>query len=760
MAFWIMKTLIQSGIIFLALAGALNAATPLVRELKPVDDPLILPYRFEIRDKLISKSFDNAFPIMINKDGNYGMLIIGGRAFDETASSILFYSDIERHNAIWHYHIPTDNISLPLIADFDNDNLEEAAVCYVRGDSLWLEIVDVEKKVLLKKFIISGVDRDKSGVWDAYALMLKAHDFNGDGFKDILFSVDTGYDLYPRCIVCLDWKNDNILWRYDMAGIINCRNVHLVENPSDGRLLVAFGVASKGNAAVAGDMDDSHSYLIVLDGDGHELWKVETGTSFTTAAPVVYDFNHDNALDILVARSLPKQTDTSDSSVSYGMFLELYNLEGTLIANREIPGMSMVREIQLYDYNSNGIPEIFITASQRRMVTYDHNLDMLEDILGSASFSVFDCRDFLGRGDNQILIAIEATKLLLTDGRFGPLAEIEAPGPFNLYSYRATHISRPSKKITITVSLGINSDSYVYELVKAPWHTIFSRKPLLAFLAGAVPLGIIAAIIWAILTAFRRKNRIIEDQRNRLDKALTELKEAQEELIAAEKYKQAKDIAGGVAHEILNALYPARTALDTLKNRLDDHSSDSINRQQKLMDLAERAIDRAMTMVELVKIYSRLDAEKKTDRNSLAEIVAEIIDSNRDMVEGIGATIRVDVPEEIGINIYRPHAYSLLNNLFLNSLQAMESSPRKEVHITAAVDADQVRIELADTGPGIPEENKARVFDTFFTTRPSAGTGLGLSIVKRIVALYDGRIFLESKLDSGTKFIILVSGHE
>lgn len=761
MVFCIMKIWGLAGLIYIfALANTFGTASPPAWELKPVDDPLILPYRFEIRDKLISESFDYTLPIKIHEDGRYGMFIIGDRASNETASSILFYADIERQNAIWHYHVPTDHLAFPLIADFDNDGLEEATTCYVIGDSLWLEIVHVNREVIHKKYIIGGVDRDNSGKWDAQALMLKAYDFNKDGYKEILFAVDCGYDLYPRCVICLDWKNDNILWRYDIAGMINNRNVHLIENPHDNRLLVIFGVMSKGNAAVAGDMDDAHSYMIVLDEDGREKWKVVTGGSFTTASPVVYDFNRDNAPEILVARSASSRAEQTDSSAAKTFFVDLFSLDGTLLAEKELPGISMVRDAQLYDYRLDGIPEVFLTASQKRLLILDHELNVSEEVVASASFTVCDCRDYLDREDNQLLIVIEATKLILTDNRFKPLAEIDGDGPFDVGSFVAIKMPSREQGYTIFAASGISSESYVYELVKAPWHTIFSRKPLLAFLAGAVPLGIIATIIWSILTAFRRKNKIIEEQKNRLDKALTDLRDAQEELVAAEKYRQAKDIAGGVAHEILNALYPARTALESMKERLADRSPESLSRQHKLTDLAERSVDRAMNMVGLVKTYSRLDAEKKAEKTSLAALIAEIIESNKDMIDRTQAKITTAVSEGIKININRIHAYSMLNNLLLNSLQAMESSPQREIRIAAIPEDNLIRIEMADTGPGIPEGNLERIFDAFFTTRPSSGTGLGLSIVKRIVSLYDGRIFVESVLDKGTKFSILISGSE
>ena len=88
-------------------------------------------------------------------------------------------------------------------------------------------------------------------------------------------------------------------------------------------------------------------------------------------------------------------------------------------------------------------------------------------------------------------------------------------------------------------------------------------------------------------------------------------------------------------------------------------------------------------------------------------------------------------------------------NVLLNGLQAIGREG------TLAVSAGEgeggmVRIEVRDTGCGIPEENLTRVFDPFFTTKEAEGTGLGLAIVHRIVEVHGGRVEIESEVGKGT----------
>ncbi|MEM0912669.1 MAG: ATP-binding protein, partial [Pseudomonadota bacterium] len=98
----------------------------------------------------------------------------------------------------------------------------------------------------------------------------------------------------------------------------------------------------------------------------------------------------------------------------------------------------------------------------------------------------------------------------------------------------------------------------------------------------------------------------------------------------------------------------------------------------------------------------------------------------------------------------------VLTNIFINAGQAIKSTGKfGQITISTQSQKDWVEIRIKDDGPGISEENKAKLFNPFFTTKQEGeGTGLGLSISIGIISDHGGQIDVESKLGVGTTFII------
>jgi two-component system sensor histidine kinase HydH len=118
-------------------------------------------------------------------------------------------------------------------------------------------------------------------------------------------------------------------------------------------------------------------------------------------------------------------------------------------------------------------------------------------------------------------------------------------------------------------------------------------------------------------------------------------------------------------------------------------------------------------------------------------------------------TVEADLSPEVGeIPLDADRITQVLLNLCLNAIAAMEGGGTLRVTL-GWQDSRTVRIELADTGSGISDQDLPRVFDPYFTTKPS-GTGLGLPIVQKVVEAHGGEVTIRSELGKGTTVRVLL----
>ena len=127
-----------------------------------------------------------------------------------------------------------------------------------------------------------------------------------------------------------------------------------------------------------------------------------------------------------------------------------------------------------------------------------------------------------------------------------------------------------------------------------------------------------------------------------------------------------------------------------------------------------------------------------------------------------GIALRVQVQPDLTLNVDAVQLEQVLLNLLINARQAMLGRGGSITIKASQTDTDEVRIQVIDTGPGIPEKLLPKIFQPFFTTKGTAkrgeakGTGLGLAICKEIVEHHHGRIEVTSVVGSGTTFSIIL----
>ncbi len=282
-----------------------------------------------------------------------------------------------------------------------------------------------------------------------------------------------------------------------------------------------------------------------------------------------------------------------------------------------------------------------------------------------------------------------------------------------------------------------------------------------------------------------RQNKILEDKvasrTKQLNKSLEELKSTQQQLIQSEKMASLGELTAGIAHEIQNPLNFVNNFSEVNQEMIDELqaelksgnideaitiSNDIINNEEKINHHGKRADAIVKGMLQ----HSKASTGKKelTDINKLADEYLRLsYHGLRAKDKSFNADFKTDFDETIGkINIVPQDIGRVQLNLFNNAFYATNEkltanrSPLTDgykplVSVRTKKINDKVEIKVSDNGNGIPQNIVDKIFQPFFTTKPTGqGPGLGLSLSYDIVKAHGGEIKIESKEGEGSTFII------
>ena len=239
---------------------------------------------------------------------------------------------------------------------------------------------------------------------------------------------------------------------------------------------------------------------------------------------------------------------------------------------------------------------------------------------------------------------------------------------------------------------------------------------------------------------------------NEMTAELEKAHELEAQLQQAERSAVIGRLGSAIAHEIRNPLNYINLTLDHLRAKFAPEDGEKRQTFEKLTSQLKNEVARINQQISDFLNYSR-PAKAKLQPIDAREVVE---DSLR-IVEVDAAEKNIIISlvehEDAGkINGDPEFLRSVFNNLFLNAAQAMGTDGGK-LSVKISPDDGFVRIEIADTGSGIPAENLEKIFEPYFSTKET-GTGLGLAIVQKIVDVHHGSIDVESTLGEGTKFTV------
>lgn len=249
-----------------------------------------------------------------------------------------------------------------------------------------------------------------------------------------------------------------------------------------------------------------------------------------------------------------------------------------------------------------------------------------------------------------------------------------------------------------------------------------------------------------------------------MNRTLEELHESREQVRHYQKLQTIGALAGGIVHEFNNLLTPIMGYSEFLKQQLGPE-----NEYYEDIDEIYKAGGRAKEIVDQILPFSRRETD--STQYNVVNLNAVIWDALKMVRMLLPSSVRLVVKPYGGpINIYgsATQIHQVLLNLCTNAYQAMEATGGTLTVATRRVFQDQlpeqyhpvaegefVRLEVSDTGCGIPPEMLSRIFDPFFTTKAAGdGTGLGLSVVQNILISHGGFIEAESAVGRGSRFLV------
>lgn len=223
----------------------------------------------------------------------------------------------------------------------------------------------------------------------------------------------------------------------------------------------------------------------------------------------------------------------------------------------------------------------------------------------------------------------------------------------------------------------------------------------------------------------------------------------EERMRRMERYMGLGSLAAGLHHEIRNPLAALSLHVQLLEEQLEE-SQDS-EEVQPMLAVIKSEMSRIGEVLERFREFASMDNLRLEEIN-LVKLIQRQVDLAIPQAKQQGIEVQFVLPESplLDLTADLVRLEQTLLNLFVNAMQAMPHGGK--LSVTVAESADAVRIEISDTGSGIPEGLRDQVFDAYFTTK-SEGTGLGLALCDKIVRQHNGSLDFFSSKD-GTTFVM------
>lgn len=224
-------------------------------------------------------------------------------------------------------------------------------------------------------------------------------------------------------------------------------------------------------------------------------------------------------------------------------------------------------------------------------------------------------------------------------------------------------------------------------------------------------------------------------------------------IVAASKMSALGEMAAGLAHEINNPVAIIHGHATLLKHvALHGGEPEVI---KKTAEVVAQTADRISKITRSLLAFARDAGQDPFELASLKSVIDDTAEFCRQRFRKYGVELTIDpVSPDLRVECRPVQVSQVLLNLLNNAFDAVEKSPRQQIHIAVKDLGGKVEISVKDSGPGIPAALRERIFQPFFTTKEvGRGTGLGLSVASGLIQAHAGRLAFESS-GEGTRFVI------
>ncbi len=605
-----------------------------------------------------------------------------------------------------------------------------------RNDSSFLYITPPFIDEYHAVFLGTGEDETGDGHWQGIVRILLVEDFDADGQLEAVVLVNAGRDRSGRALICVDLTDYREEWRLSTASFPN--NVVLLNTRQGKKLAVSTQSAAHG--AEYDGMSDYYSYLLIIDPSTGELDHRDIVGRY---AETTYVIDGPSDSTMLLLHSLKREQVLGTSAVSVlWQYLSLLNHRGEIIATVQ-DSSGFKDSWRPHPKDKRGVA-VYSVSLEGVITGYD---SALKPIAQSEPSRFTSCLGAFSDVFDQPFVYVlsdRTQRVYFVDAEFRVLSLVR-----NLQWVHLVRYQLADSVMSVFLLKDLKKTSYIVRPIK---QTFLDIATIYYNLYQPYVLSFVGLLIGALVVTQvyrgrdKRSLRLIAEQKAEIERSHTALQEAQQQIIAAEKYKQAKDIAGGFAHEIRNALFPAKTSLHRLRKA---------DAPAGATDSLERAINRAIETTKVISSYAHLEDTARRRPVEVTSIIDSALADVNDQLTAQGAEVHLqNEAGEASIVADTEQIQLLLLNLLRNSIDAVAASDGKRITLSISRVDTSVEIAVTDSGPGFTDESAARAFDAFYSTKPTTGTGLGLTISEKIAVAHGGSLTIDSSYSGGARVVL------